>query len=142
MVQVESVYPRACGMLLAMDRDDDSSPNTLDPRDWLYHYDPETDRISFPPGHEDGYQWLRKTLAPFGISIDTIETETELDRIMDAHRDGIMALIDARLMNDKSPSLDVQLMQATLQRDYAESARLRELLKKRKEHSLKVVIPK
>lgn len=124
---------------MAMDRGDDSNPNTLDPRDWLYHYDPETDRISFPPGYEDGYQWLRKTLAPFGISIDMIETETELDRIMDTHRDGIMELITARTLNNKSGSLDVSLMQATLRGDYIESRRIRKILKKRKTLGFKAV---
>lgn len=126
-------------MLWAMNQDDDYNPNTLDPRDWLYHYDPETDRISFPPGYEDGYRWLRKTLAPFGVDIDRIETEAKLDRIMDTHRDGIMGLIHARTMSNKSPSLDAQLMQATLRGDYVESGRIRGILKKRKALGLKTV---
>lgn len=124
---------------MAMNQDNDYNPNTLDPRDWLYHCDPETGRISFPPGYEDGYQWLKKTLLPFGADIDKIETEAELDRVMDIHRDGIMGLIHARTMNNKSPSLDVQLMQATLRSDYAETGRIRETLKRHKGLGLKMI---
>ena len=122
-----------------MNQDDDYRPDTIDPRDWLYHYNAETDRISFPPGYEDGYRWLRATLAPFRIDIDKIETETELDRLMDIHRDGIMELIHARTMNNKSDSLDVQLMQATLRGDYVASGRIRGILKKRKTLGLKTI---
>ena len=122
-----------------MKQDDGYHPNTLDPRDWLYHFDPDTGRISFPPGYEDGYRWLRTTLAPFGIDIDKIKTEAELDRVMDMHRDGIMDLIHARVMNNKSGSLEVRLMQATLRSDYAEANRIREILKKHKDQNLKMV---
>jgi hypothetical protein len=120
----------------------DASPNTrptLDPRDFLYHHDPETDAISFPPGYEDGYRWLRKTLKPFGVDIDAIKTERELDRVLDAHGNGIMSLIRARTLNNPSRSLEAQLAKATARGDYAESRRIRELLRQRRRVGLGVV---
>jgi len=126
-------------MLLAMNPGDTDPPDTIDPRNWMYHYDPETGRISFPPGYEDGYRWFRKHLSPFGVDIDKIETEDELDRALDAHSYGIMALIDARILNDQSPSLETQVMQALIRKDFAEFDRLLDLLKKRNELGIKVV---
>jgi hypothetical protein len=100
--------------------------------------DEATGTIEFRKEHPT-YTTLRSALIGIGINIDDVKTEAELEEVETRHSDRINNFIEARLFNDKNPSLERQLLKATLVGDYVESKRIRELLKKRKTIGLRLI---
>ena len=94
--------------------------------------------IAFRKDHPT-YSTLKSALSGVGINVEDIQTEDELNTIETQHMEHIFNYVRARIFNDKNPSLERQLVKATLTGNYDESRRIRELLKKRNRIGLRIV---
>jgi DUF1365 family protein len=107
--------------------------------DTYYDFVDETQgTIEFRKDHPT-YKTLKSSLMGIGVDVDTIKTEDELITIETRHIVHINDFVQARLFNRKNPSLEGQLLKATITGDYKESARIRALLQKRNQIGLQIV---
>lgn len=122
------------------DFDNWSPESTLNDEEVRYWdvVDPDTGRIEFRKQHP-AYITLKSVFLTVGINIDEITTETKLLELELTYSKQINDYIVARALNRQNPSLEQQLVNATIRGDDEEHDRIEALLLKRNKMKLKIV---